>query len=144
MPVMDGYQATRSIRALPGGETIPIVALTASTFEEDLGQVLAAGCNEMVKKPIEQNRLYEVIGRLLGLRFDYADTVPAATAAGAVDLNALPADVRKELREAAVTLDSDAILTIVERLRLDQCVEADTIAGLVEDYRFDRIEELCR
>jgi len=144
MPVMDGYQATRTIRSLPGGETIPIVALTASTFEEDLGQVLAAGCNEMVKKPIEQNRLYEVIGRLLGLRFDYAEAAPAATATGVADLNALPADVRKELREAAVTLDSEAILTIVERLRSDQCAEADTIADLVEDYRFDRIEELCR
>ena len=147
MPVMDGYEATRAIRALPGGERIPIVALTASAFEEDRGKVLAAGCDEMVKKPIEQNHLFEVIGRMLGLRFDYAETRSAGLRHPTtipVDLNGLPPDVRKDLRQAAGILDKEALLSIVERLEPDYPVEAEIIANLIENYRFDVIEELCR
>jgi signal transduction histidine kinase len=147
MPVMDGYEATRAIRTLPGGEHIPIVALTASAFEEDRGKVLAAGCNEMVKKPIEQNHLFEVIGRMLGLRFDYAEVSPfelGSPAISAVDLSGLPVDARKDLCEAAGVLDKEALLSIVERLRPDHPAEAEAIAKLIEGYRFDVIQQLCQ
>jgi PAS domain S-box-containing protein len=147
MPVMDGYQATRAIRRLPGGDTIPIVALTASAFEEDRAQILAAGCNEMVRKPIEQGALFEVVGRMLELCFEYAQAEPdepRAAATAAANLSDLPVDVRKELREVAAMLDREATLAIVERLQSAYRTEAETIAKLVSDYRFDRIEELCR
>jgi signal transduction histidine kinase/DNA-binding response OmpR family regulator len=147
MPVMDGYQATQAIRQLPGGESIPIVALTASAFEEDRGKVLAAGCNDMVRKPIEQNPLFEIIGRMLGLRFDYAEaarTEHSGLATEATDLSSLPADMRMELRQAAGVLDKEAITAIVDRLRSDHHAEAETIANLVESYHFDVIEKLCQ
>lgn len=140
MPVMDGYQATRAIRALPGGDRVPIVALTASAFEEDRDLVLEAGCTEMVKKPIEQNRLFEVIGRLLGLHFEYAE---AALAAAKVDLSALPVATREELAKAAVVLDKEATLAIVARMRSAHPAEADLVADLALGYRFDKIEALC-
>jgi CheY-like chemotaxis protein len=53
MPVLDGYQATRRIRGLPGGDAVKIIALTASAFQEERDAILAAGCDEMVRKPIE-------------------------------------------------------------------------------------------
>lgn len=74
MPVMDGYEATRRIRALPGSERVKIVALTASAFEEDRRDILAAGCDEMVRKPLEVDVLFEVLGRLLALQYRYAET----------------------------------------------------------------------
>ncbi|MRR52364.1 MAG: PAS domain-containing hybrid sensor histidine kinase/response regulator, partial [Rhodocyclaceae bacterium] len=112
MPVMDGYEATRAIRALPEGGSIPIVALTASAFEEERSQILAMGCNEMVRKPIEQDHLFGIIGRLLDLRYVYGEK--ASTAAPPLqDLRALPADLRADLAKAAAILDKDAALAIV-------------------------------
>jgi len=145
MPVKDGYEATRVIRSLPGGDTIPIVALTASVFEEERSEALAAGCNDLVRKPIEENQLLDIIKRLLGLSYEYAESMPTAapaTAAAEADLSALPSEIREELTQAATMLDEEAVVSIVKRLRNDYPDEADVIMGLLSDYRFDRIREL--
>ena len=56
MPVMDGLEATRRIRALDGGREVKIVALSASVFKEEREQVLAAGVDDFVPKPIQFER----------------------------------------------------------------------------------------
>ncbi|HBL31212.1 MAG TPA: hypothetical protein DD490_30670 [Acidobacteria bacterium] len=58
MPEMSGLEASRSIRALPGWETRPILALTASAFEEDRRACVAAGMNDFITKPIEPAAFY--------------------------------------------------------------------------------------
>ena len=67
MPVMDGLSATRTIRALdrPDAKSIPIIALTANAFDEDVKQSLQAGMNAHLSKPVEPERLYETLGRMI-------------------------------------------------------------------------------
>ena len=67
MPIMDGYEATRQIRKLKNPETanIPIIAMTANAFEEDRQKALEAGMNEHVSKPIDMERLLEVVKKVL-------------------------------------------------------------------------------
>ena len=66
MPVMDGLSATRAIRALerPDAKTIPIIAMTANVFDEDVERSLAAGMNAHLSKPIEPDRLYAKLAEL--------------------------------------------------------------------------------
>ena len=65
MPVMDGYEATAEIRKLPDAGRIPIIALSANAFKEDMDRSLAAGMNAHVAKPIDVKALFETIQRLI-------------------------------------------------------------------------------
>ena len=65
MPVMNGYEATRAIRSIErtDAKDIPIIAMTANAFAEDVLDARNAGMNEHVAKPIDLNKLMEVIAR---------------------------------------------------------------------------------
>jgi CheY-like chemotaxis protein len=67
MPVMDGLEATRRIRALdrPDAKTVPIIALTANSFESDKKQTKEAGMNEHLGKPADAELLYATIRKWL-------------------------------------------------------------------------------
>jgi signal transduction histidine kinase/DNA-binding response OmpR family regulator len=67
MPIMDGYEATREIRKLDnkGAANIPIIAMTANAFADDQQAALDAGMNEHVAKPVNVNKLKEVLARFL-------------------------------------------------------------------------------
>ncbi|MCM1264072.1 MAG: response regulator, partial [Butyrivibrio sp.] len=68
MPIMDGYEATRTIRALPRKdvETIPIIATTANAMEEDKEAALKNGMNAHIAKPIDIDIFLNVLGKFLG------------------------------------------------------------------------------
>ncbi|HUN92687.1 MAG TPA: response regulator [Burkholderiaceae bacterium] len=66
MPVLDGLEATRRIRRLPHGDTVPIVAMTADAFEEDRRRCLDAGMCDHLSKPVEFNALEATLARWIG------------------------------------------------------------------------------
>jgi CheY-like chemotaxis protein len=68
MPVMDGLSAAATIRKLDRSDagSIPIIALTANAFDEDVQRSLQAGMNAHLSKPIESDRLYATLRELIG------------------------------------------------------------------------------
>ncbi len=146
MPVLDGYEATRRIRQLPGGAAVKIVALTASAFEEDRTTILAAGCDEMVAKPIEEERLLALLGDLLGLAYRYVEAPPAPPSPlrADLDLSLLPPELLAKLRAAAERLELNSVRQIVTRIgeEHDRALAAE-LGELLARYRFDRIVAAC-
>jgi CheY-like chemotaxis protein len=67
MPEMDGLEATQAIRALdrPDAKTIPIIALTANAFDEDVQRSLQFGMNAHLTKPVEPDHLFKTLGELI-------------------------------------------------------------------------------
>ncbi len=68
MPVMSGYEATRVIRGLNRADagTVPIIALSANAFEEDIVMAKDAGMNEHLAKPVDMRKMFQAMSRLKG------------------------------------------------------------------------------
>ena len=66
MPIMNGYEATAAIRALPGRRgKVPIIAMTANAFAEDVQLAKNTGMNEHIAKPLELAKLFDVLKQWL-------------------------------------------------------------------------------
>lgn len=66
LPVLDGWEATRRLKAAPDTAGIPVIGLTAHAMATDRDKCLEAGCDEYDTKPVELSRLLDKIERLLG------------------------------------------------------------------------------
>ncbi|WP_221047019.1 hybrid sensor histidine kinase/response regulator [Methylogaea oryzae] len=143
MPVLDGYVATQRIRALPGGDKVKIVALTASAFQEDQSAILAAGCDDLLPKPLEEARLFQVMGDLLGLEFNCAEAAADNKSPGeptsALDLRGIDPSLRVALARAAETLDVEGCMEAVARMRAAHPDTAAVLETLIQSFRFDRL-----
>ena len=80
MPLLDGNETTRRIRRMPGWETIPIVAVTASASREDQSKCHDAGANAFLAKPIEHETLLRTVGTQLSLDWIFTRPAPADVA----------------------------------------------------------------
>jgi DNA-binding response OmpR family regulator len=141
---MDGYEATRAIRALPGGGTLPILALTASAFEEDRPRMLEAGCSEILKKPFQEYRLFQALAEHLHVKYEY-DRIAALPErelpSDAKPLACLDQETRQALKDAAVSLDEDRIRALADALLPDHPEAARHILALTEGYHFDHLAQ---
>jgi CheY-like chemotaxis protein len=112
MPVMDGRAATRRIKAEPGGAETVIVALTASSFEDEREAILACGCDAFLRKPFHEHVLLDLIERHLPVRYEREAPVARPGSAAHVGddaLASLPELLREALCNALDRLDVNAI-----------------------------------
>ncbi|MDD2721507.1 MAG: ATP-binding protein [Gallionella sp.] len=121
MPVMDGMDATRCIRELPGGHQVKIVAVTASAFTEQREEMLRAGMDDFVRKPYRFSEIYECLAKQLGLKYTYEDKGTEVEEEVAVVLQprmlaVLPQVLRDELRDALESLEASRIDSALERV----------------------------
>ncbi|MEF8756544.1 MAG: response regulator [Accumulibacter sp.] len=77
MPQLNGVEATRQIRQLPGYQDIPIIAMTANAFAEDKAQCLAAGMNDFLSKPFIPKELFAILLQGLSRREGWRSLPPA-------------------------------------------------------------------
>ncbi|MBI4694129.1 MAG: PAS domain-containing protein [Gammaproteobacteria bacterium] len=142
MPVVDGYEATRRIRALPEGGSVRIAALTASAFKEDQEAIRAVGCDDVLAKPLDEAQLFATMERLLGVRYRYEEP-PQSAPEREPDLGALSEEQRAELAHAADLLDMEQTERVIGRIAATDVALAERLTALARAYRYDRIVALC-
>ena len=164
MPVMDGYEATRRIKATIKGQATVIVALTASALEEDRVVMLSEGCDDYMRKPFREADLFDALARHLGVRFVYQEVVqdrertrriPGEPSQGALALTAgdlelaermaaLPPDWVVDLREATILGDLGLILARIDQIREQDAALAEALAALAHNFDHDKILALIQ
>ncbi len=147
MPVMDGLEATRRIKATEAGAAIRIIALTAHALEEERIEILAAGCDDFIRKPYRDADIYEALAKHLGVRFQHAEEEAFVAAARKLDvqsLAALPDNSLDALEQALTRLDANAIRRAVDDIRSIDAQLADALAAVARDLQYGRILRLIR
>jgi len=159
MPVMDGFEAVRQIRAKEKQtqRRTVIIALTASTFEERKGEIIAAGCDDFVRKPFQEQILFDKMACYLGVRYIYQD-LPRLPVGGlgryfvsekpdsffAGLLAQMPQSWVQELYEAANDVNEELAIEIVDRIWESHPTLAHALKDLLTDYRIDKIMDLTQ
>jgi PAS domain S-box-containing protein len=146
MPVMDGLEALRSIRATEAGDSVKIAAITASGIIEEKDMIMAAGFDDFVRKPFLEQEILETMARHLGLRYLYeTDDGSGAPSETGCPLSRpqladrLGAEILDELHGAVLSLDTDQTMRVIERIsQLDPSVGA-ALKKLATDLDYDRL-----
>jgi PAS domain S-box-containing protein len=150
MPVMDGYEATRKIKASPDIRNAVIIAVTASAFEDDQQRMLAAGADGYLSKPFKDAELFETIGRLTGVDYLYEETVSGEKTSETADdtalmrksVAALSPDLVGQLRDAVERADLDLLNELAGQLVTDHPTLAQRMQEMAVRYEYDALIEL--
>ena len=156
MPVLDGIKATRIIRGLQEGANVPIVALTASVFREEQPEILQAGCNNVLFKPVNVPELLATIATCLPVKYRYEEVPLENNTTGGrfdrifepeVEAVKLPEALWQDLIASAQRLDADAIEARLPEVATLAPGLAQAIESCVQGFDFGRIViylESCR
>ena len=143
MPVMDGLEATNRIRKLNGGEEVKIAVLSASVFKDERDQIMAAGADDFVAKPLEFDKIYNCMRRHLDIQLVPVDS---GSVVEQVDdkldrqaLAELPASTRLELHDAVLSLEGNAIASTIARIAETDPLLASTLSEQAKYLRYTEI-----
>jgi CheY-like chemotaxis protein len=156
MPVMDGLEATRRIKADPRGKETIIIALTASAMDEDRRTVAQCGADDFVAKPCSEDELLETMRAHLNIAYDYEEMIGAegqpgggVTIVSTERLGQLPPELLEEIRKATLAGNKKLLDKLILRVPENGDTEsAHALQELADKYEYDALtrllEEACR
>jgi PAS domain S-box-containing protein len=151
MPVMDGYEATKRIKAHVKGQATAIIALTASVFEEEKTIILSAGCDDFLRKPLRATDLFEKMAKHLGVRYIYEE--PTLLVANEKilqeskipeELESLSVELLTQLNQAAEIADDLVLTSLIEQISSEYSSLAAVLEDWLRQYRVDKIADLTK
>jgi CheY-like chemotaxis protein len=147
MPVMDGHEAIRRIRAMPNGADPKIIAVTASAMDENRQELLEIGADDFISKPFREVELFEKIHAHAGVQYVYAELPIAETQNEPAELtfkslSGWPQEVIDPMREAVITADLDQLLTMIDAVELRDPGVAKGLRRLAESFQYQKLLDL--
>ncbi len=152
MPVLDGYAATKQIKASKESQSPLIIALTASVFEHERMTILEQGCDDFIRKPFREEVIFEKLAQRLGVQFIYEEKKPLLTLSNVKStqdlsqnvLRSLPLEWVAHLYHAASMADTEETLALIQQIEAQDTHLASLLTNMVENFRFDRIMALTQ
>jgi len=148
MPVLDGYEATRRIKATGKGRATPVIAVTASAFAEAEREVMATGVDGYVRKPFRSEEIFAVLEKCLGLRYVYGESTGQAPGKANVqpltreDLAALPESRRQAMRQAVDEGDMTGLQVLIAQVEVTDAETARKLRKLADQYDYETLTQV--
>lgn len=141
MPVMDGLTATRRIKSADTVAVTRIVAVTAHALEEERREILASGCDDVIRKPYEFDDILDSLTKNIGVRFfeEEASSVAVAAQLDATALAGLPEEVVQALERALSHTDIDAVTSAIEAVGGHDPSLAEALKIHAVEYQYGRL-----
>jgi signal transduction histidine kinase/CheY-like chemotaxis protein len=138
MPVMDGLEATKCIRALEGGRDVKIAAVTASAFADQREEMLAAGMDDFVRKPYRPAEIFDCIERQLGVHFVREQTAHTEVdlAVSSSSFAKLPETLRRELADGLILGDTEQLARLILRIEQQDAALAKVLTRHVTAFNY--------
>jgi len=151
MPVMDGYEATRRIKLTEKGKQTPIIALTASTFEGHKKRIETLGIQGYISKPFRETELFGIIGKVLGINYDYEEEKPLPQNVNLMDEGAvsaaigkLPESLKLPMLNAAAVADINLLKNLISSIQHDNEKLAMYLMEIAKNYDYDYMLKLLK
>ncbi|MDZ4058977.1 MAG: response regulator, partial [Bacteroidales bacterium] len=151
MPVMDGYESTRIIKSMEQGAKTPIVALTASTFEEERERIESLNMQGYVRKPFRENDLLLTMGKILGIEYIYEEEDNKSkdiSLEKSTDINEnldnLSENTVSDIINAVSVADIDKLLSIISEIELYNPSLSELLGKYAASYDYNKIEDLLK
>ena len=160
MPTMDGYQATRIIKARQKemisnsnvAKKTVVIALTANAFEEQRDEIIKAGCDDLINKPFPKETLLEKLNQYLGVKYSYEEessNIQLTTKSKDIYttdnlrnlISQMPPEWVAQIRQAAAQCSDNLIFELLERIPSENAQLSETLKHLAENFQFDKILE---
>jgi signal transduction histidine kinase/CHASE1-domain containing sensor protein/DNA-binding NarL/FixJ family response regulator len=147
MPVMDGYEATRRIKACAHESATPVIAITASAFEDQEAQVMTTGVAAYLRKPFHDNELFQLLGQTLGLRYILADDgdadqkPPAPRPPTTASLAGLPEELLVTMRQAVAEGDIARLTELIAQVAIFDDSAAQALKALADRYDYNKLSQ---
>lgn len=146
MPVMDGYEATRTIRKLPHGKDVEIVAITASVFHDQLNNIIEAGCDEIVHKPYREHEIFDTLSRRLDMKFVYeAEQSGLEPGPAQLDYSAevalIDPELAERMRKVVRSCDEKSLQLLINELPEEQADFAQRLRSFLREFDWDLLEK---
>ncbi|HUY36688.1 MAG TPA: PAS domain S-box protein [Pirellulales bacterium] len=147
MPVMDGHEAIRRIRAMAGGADAKIIAVTASAMDENRQELIGIGADDFISKPFREGELFQKIHDHVGVEYVYAEHPTAAGQEEAAELTpeslaGWPQDLIDSMREAVITADLDQLLAKIQQVEARDPHVAKGLRRLAEGFQYQKLLDL--
>ena len=149
MPGMDGLEATRRIKALPGGHETPVIAISASAMEEDQTAILAANVSGFIRKPFREEDIFEALQRFTGVEYVYEVRKAVARTPDESSfvlsreaIQSLPADLVAAMYDAIAAARMDEFLKLAERAREHAPKVGEMLRALAQQFNYDTLLDL--
>ncbi|MBK7712328.1 MAG: PAS domain S-box protein [Bacteroidales bacterium] len=147
MPVMDGYEATRKIKSTQRGKQTPIIALTASTFEEERNEIKSLDIQGYIRKPFKENDLFNTIGKVLAIKYNYeVDTSKLKdqeVEEGTLEsISTIPLSLVSEMSDAVSVADLDKLIALIINVEPINPKLAKYLMTLANSYDYMHLQQL--
>ena len=141
MEDLDGLETTKIIRKKQNNSNIPIIALSANVFEEDIKQAIKAGANDFLPKPVEEKDILSMLKKYLNIEFEYEEKEEKNEVSQ--EVKNLSKEFLTKLNEQVLLMNNEEILVLIKEYNLSEKLQ-NHIKNLINEFKYQELIDFTK